>query len=197
MVNNEDTEETFDWDEEQSATALEPRRVIHPREKLTLIQLIKWALGPLKPAKPVYESQQKLFRTPDEWPQNSRYGAKRRAKRIRLRKRLLTIKYSKRIGAAITGIVIVGTLVFWAKFAVVYDIPSYVQVGSFQNVEAYVVYKSWWFGPPSFNLSDFSNLDPTNPELSLILQLDHYRDIITNPNEIVYVMTKNTNNTAK
>ena len=193
-MNNEDTEEIVDWHEKINNTSLGPRRVVHPREKLTLFSLIKWSIGPLKSAKPVYESQQKLFRTPDEVPQKSRYGAKRRAKRIRLRKRLLTIKYSKRIGTAIFGLVILVMVVFWAKFAVIYDIPAYVQVGSLQNVEAYVVYKSWWFGPPSFNLSDFHNLDPINPELSLILQLDHYRDIITNPNEIVFVITKNTNN---
>jgi len=193
-VNNEHIEHIIDDVVRDDATEFKPRRIVYKRPKTTLFSIVKWLLNPLKPATPPSNLKQKQFRSSKEWPLNSRYGAKRRAKRIRLRNQLLTIKYSKRIGVTIFGIIMVGMLAFWAKFALVYNLPAYVQVGSLQNVQAYVVYKSWWFGPPSFNLSDYHNIDPDNPELSLIIQLDRYRDIITNSNEIIYVFPKNTNN---
>ena len=183
--------ETIETDD---TSVLESRRVTHPKEKITLRQLLKWAFGPLASPNPDRGLRIQPFRTPKEWTNNSRYGARRRAKRIRLRNRLLAIKYSKRLGMGLTVLLLAGLLSFWAKFAFVYDLPSFIRVGSLQNVQAYVVYKSWWFGPPSFDLGAYHNLAPDNPELSLILQLDHYRDIITNPNEIVLVFTKNTNN---
>ena len=193
-MNNEHIEHIIDAEIQADVTEFQPRRIIYKRPKTTLFGVVKWLLNPLRPANPPSNLKQKQFRSPKEWPLNSRYGAKRRAKRIRQRNRLLAIKYSKRIGVTIFGIIIFGMLTFWAKFALVYNLPAYVQVGSLQNVQAYVVYKSWWFGPPSFNLSDYRNIDPDNPELSLIIQLDRYRDIITNSNEIIYVFPKNTNN---
>ena len=193
-MNNEHIEHIIDDVVRDDATEFKPRRIVYKRPKTTLFSIVKWLLNPLKPANPPSNLKQKQFRSSKEWPLNSRYGAKRRAKRIRLRNQLLIIKYSKRIGVTIFGVIMVGMLTFWAKFALVYNLPAYVQVGSLQNVQSYVVYKSWWFGPPSFNLSDFHNIDPDNPELSLIIQLDRYRDIITNSNEIIYVFPKNTNN---
>lgn len=171
----------------------QPRSQVHPKEKLTL-RLLVHSFDSIEQPEPAINRKSHRFRTPEEWAGKSRYGAKRRAYRLKVRKRLLFIKYSKRFVYTFLTILLIATLVFWAKFAFVYNIPYYLQSSSFQNVQAYVVYKSWWFGPPSFNLGSYQNLDPADPELSLIQQLERYQDIITNPNEIILIIPKNTNN---
>lgn len=87
----------------------------------------------------------------------------------------------------------VAMLLFWAKFAIVYHLPPYLQQGPLQGAQAYVVFKSWWFGPPSFDLADYPNVNLTNPIHSLAMQLEKYQDIVTNPREIVLVIVRNTN----
>lgn len=178
--------------------SIQPRRLLHKKNKLTIGLELRWMSNPFKMDDKHHNQNARKFRTPSEWPQNSRYGAKRRYNRLKLRKILIFIKITKRIGISLLILTITIMITFWAKFAYVYNIPNNIQIDKLQNsqdVQAYIVYKSWWFGPPFFNLSSYNIQNSSNSETSLIIELNHYQDIITNPNEIIFAIRKNTNNT--
>lgn len=116
----------------------------------------------------------------------------RRRRRARLRRlRMLRALRSARFWArAGTYFVVVLSLAFWAKFAYVYDIPADVRQGVLGSVRSYVVVKSWWFGPPVFDLQSFDpGSDPSSldisPEALLAIRLGRYRSIL-NPSEIIW-----------
>lgn len=77
-------------------------------------------------------------------------------------------------------------IAFWAKFAVVYDIPSYAQRGPLVAVQRYVAVKPWWFGPPVFDLSN-SGATPqqsfyaNHPYQYLLHTLGRYQSVVTSP----------------
>lgn len=81
-------------------------------------------------------------------------------------------------------------IVFWAKFAFVYDIPAGVRQGALVNVSAYVAVKTWWFGPPAFDLGSFlPTYDATRltvgPSTFLAIQLGRYQSIL-DPSGIIW-----------
>lgn len=84
------------------------------------------------------------------------------------------------------------SVVFWAKFAFVYNIPDFAKKGPLTNVTCYVAMKPWWFGPPAFNLNAYVNQDALNvssldnPYSFLLLQLGNYDSIILQP-EFIWV----------
>lgn len=88
------------------------------------------------------------------------------------------------MGAGTVAVVLLAALVFWAKFAVVYNIPPYVRHGVLMHAHAYVVLKSWWFGPPAFNLGQYP-VDANAPWHSLSTDLGRYRGIVADRSEIV------------
>lgn len=167
-------------------SALAPRRVTHPKERITIVWLIRKTVSPLQPAPRPDRKVSPVPRHPEQIVTTTRYGARRRAIRLRMAFRLRVIKVTKRIGYTCLVAIIVMMFSFWAKFAVVYNIPTDLQTGSLQHVQGYIVFKSWWFGPPVFNLRKYTNIDPLNPDASLATDLQNYRDIITNPSEIVW-----------
>ena len=174
----------------EGSVGLAPRRVTHPRERITVIWLIRKAVSPLQPAPRPNRKLSPVHRQPEQIASATRYGARRRAKRLRMAFRLRIIKIAKRVGYSTLTAILAILLTFWAKFAVVYNIPTDLQTGALQHVQEYVVFKSWWFGPPEFNLSEYPNINPLNPRASLATDLQNYRDIITNPNEIVWTWSR-------
>ncbi len=171
-------------------SALEPRRVAHPKERITIMWLIRKALSPLQPAPRPGRKALPAHRQPEQIATTTRYGVRRRAKRLRMLRRLRIIKVAKRAGYSCLATIIVILLLFWAKFAVVYNIPADLQTGVLQHAQGYLVFKSWWFGPPEFNLDKYTNINPLNPQASLAADLQNYQDIITNPGEIVWVWAR-------
>lgn len=111
---------------------------------------------------------------------------KARLRRIRTLRAIRSLRFWSKAGVA--AVCILG-VVFWAKFALVYNIPSYAQRGPLTNVRMYVTSKSWWFGPPVFDLQDTygtsnytGDLFNRDPYLNLVTELGRYQDIILEPN---------------
>ncbi|RIV20125.1 hypothetical protein D2Q93_12050 [Alicyclobacillaceae bacterium I2511] len=113
-----------------------------------------------------------------------------RIRRIRVLRLLLSMRFWMR--TATTFAVLIG-VAFWAKFALVYNIPSYVQQGSLVGVVAYVTVKPWWFGPPVFDLDAYTMGTSagvgTDDYGYLLLRLDRYQSIVTHP-EWVWVLAR-------
>lgn len=162
------------------------RRTRYPKERLRPIHIWYWLLSPLHIR----------LREPSMWPRNryahpadipptSRNRQRRRAKRLRLRRRLRVRRMARRVGIGAGALIFFIALVFWAKFAVVYNVPSFLRHGVLAHAYAYMVFKSWWFGPPIFNLDQYT-LDPTAPLTSLVTQLGRYEGIVTHPSEILF-----------
>jgi hypothetical protein len=112
---------------------------------------------------------------------------KMRTRQIRMLRMLRTVRFWTRF----LIVVVVGLgLIFWSRFAVVYQIPAYAVQGSLQNVSAYVTVKEWWFGPPVFDISAYANsgtmtgeaLD--NPYHFLLSQMGRYQTVLTHPDFI-------------
>jgi hypothetical protein len=82
------------------------------------------------------------------------------------------------------------TFIFWGKFAIVYDVPSYANRGALQNVKVYVTVKSWWFGPPIFDIGHYVSPVVVDAEGQndayrlLIYQLGKYKSVVVQPNFI-------------
>lgn len=81
-------------------------------------------------------------------------------------------------------------IVFWAKFAFVYNIPPGVRQGALLNVSAYIAVKNWWFGPPVFDLGSFlpafsETRLTVGPSTFLAIQLGKYQSIL-HPSVIVW-----------
>ncbi len=113
-----------------------------------------------------------------------------RVRRIRALRLLLSVRFWTRTSTAFAVLLAV---VFWAKFALVYNIPPYAQQGPLAGVVAYVAVKPWWFGPPVFNLGAYTSNPSVEPGTDtyayLLLQLDRYRSIVTQP-DWVWVLTR-------
>ena len=128
----------------------------------------------------------------------------RRAKRLRRRRRrrIRRIRFWRSVQTigfwlnATIGFVCLLAFIFWAKFAFVYDIPTYADQGALQNIDAYITVKPWWFGPPMFDLTSYlqggeEHIDVLNdPYFYLLLRLGSYDDIVLNP-KFIWVMKSN------
>lgn len=181
-------------DTRSAAADLGSRRAAHPKPRYTLMDAGRWLLRPFELAPRVRDDTQSEavrthYRTPQQVRKVSRYGARRRARRLRQMRKLRTILWTKRIGYTLMAVVALSLVAFWAKLAVVYGLPTYLRVGSLADAQAYLVWKDWWFGPTSFNLADYTGIDPVNPLQSLAMQLSAYKDIVTNPQEILFIFT--------
>ncbi|MCY0875472.1 MAG: hypothetical protein OWT28_04280 [Firmicutes bacterium] len=182
-------------EEVSSAVELNSRRVAHPKPRYRPVDVAKWLMRPFelaprsRPGVEVIEKAVRRYRTPAEWRKSSRFGARRRARRLRYRRKLRTILWTKRISYTLVAVILILLVAFWAKLAVVYGLPTYVRIGNLAHARAYLVWKSWWFGPTSFNLADYTGVDPLNPIQSLALQLSEYKDIVTNPQEVLFIFT--------
>lgn len=168
---------------------MESRKIRHRRTPITFSRLLECMFGSLRLKEPLRLRKKNRFVSPRQLPKTSRYRMRRRRLRLRLRRKLQWIKHSKRIGFTFLSVILALCIAFWAKFAIVYHVPVFMQTGRLQGAVAYLVYKSWWFGPPRFDLALYTNIDPENPLQSLALQLQRYQDIVTNPSEILYVWT--------
>ncbi|MCL6516025.1 hypothetical protein [Alicyclobacillus sp.] len=113
----------------------------------------------------------------------------RRRRRLRWMRVLLSLRFWTRTAIVFVFVLAVG---FWAKFAVVYDIPDYARQGVLTGVRAYVTVKPWWFGPPLFDLGDYGPRDAgagdwgANPWRWMVTQLGRYQDVVVHP-QIVWV----------
>lgn len=106
---------------------------------------------------------------------------KRRQSRSRRLRALIGIKFWTRTAV---GLVILLCLVFWAKFAVVYDIPQNLTPSGLSSVSAYVTVKPWWFGPPAFDLlqtEETRNQPYLTPEEALLQGLGPYDAVVLQP----------------
>ncbi len=169
---------------------MQSRKARYRRKPITISRLFEYLFGSLRLKESLSVRKKRQFVRPHQMPKTSRYRTRRRRLRLRLRRKLQWIKYSKRIGYTLLGVTLTLCVAFWAKFAIVYHVPSFMQTGRLQGAVAYLVYKSWWFGPPRFDLAQYTNINPENPLQSLVLQLQRYQDIVTNPSEILYVWTR-------
>lgn len=111
---------------------------------------------------------------------------RQRASRIRMWRTVNSLQFWTR---TLIGFVCVAFLVFWAKFAVVYNIPPTLQKGHLYGMQAYLAEKSWWFGPLAFDLSSYTRqLDPTvatvDPMTGLLESLGQYQTILESPKYI-------------
>jgi hypothetical protein len=170
---------------------LPPRACRHPREPLRAIHVISWLLSPLQ-LKVLQQPalSRRGFTRPRDLPETSRSRRKRRARRLRAL-RLARLALFCRRAAWTLGILAALTLIgFWAKFAVVYGLPDFLKTGPLAHARAYVVFKSWWFGPPSFNLQDYAQTGTGGSLAALEEGLQRYQDIVGDPGEIVYVWSQ-------
>lgn len=114
---------------------------------------------------------------------------KRRQKRARRLRALMGVRFWMR---ATIVIAILLCMVFWAKFALVYDIPEDIHTPGLTNVAAYVTVKPWWFGPPVFDLGQ-TVAERQRPYLSaedaLLQGLGRYSGIVLEP-EYVWILKR-------
>lgn len=167
------------------------RREKFARPPITLSDIAKSVTRSLQPIPRAHVHQTHRFLPPDALPASSRSRVRRRARRLARRRRLRILRAIRRAGGTAIIAVALFIVVFWAKFAIVYHVPAFAQQGNLQGVSAYVAYKSWWFGPPIFNLKDYvvpSSLDPWS---SLLGQLERYRGIIADQGNILFVIRGN------
>ena len=115
---------------------------------------------------------------------------KRRKARVRRIRFWRTIRTARFWGRVSFGAVVLIGIIFWSKFAFVYNIPAYAQKGALENVQAYITVKTWWFGPPVFNLEQYVSQDTLNlqslddPYSYLLLQLGRYDSVVLQPSMI-------------
>ncbi len=105
-----------------------------------------------------------------------------RGLRIRVLKAVRSIRFWIRFTTFVAGLL---SLAFWARFAVVYDIPRYVEQGALANVDMYITVKPWWFGPPLFDLGKYgvSSIKSLTAEPYQVLldQLGNYAAVVESP----------------
>lgn len=106
-----------------------------------------------------------------------------RLQRIRLWK---TIRNARFWGRTALVLVLLCTLVFWSKYAIVYDIPDFAQRSRLAHVQMYVTEKPWWFGPPVFDVSSYGPasdqlVDNTTAYSLLLDKLGRYQDVLLYP----------------
>lgn len=105
-----------------------------------------------------------------------------RVRRIRVLKAVRSIRFWIRFTTFVAGFL---TLAFWARFAVVYDIPPYAERGALADVDMYITVKPWWFGPPLFDLGKYAvsstkSLSP-QPYQVLLDELGKYAAVVESP----------------
>ncbi|KUO96553.1 hypothetical protein [Ferroacidibacillus organovorans] len=168
------------------------RKEAHPKERITPLFILKWLFSPLQPAprNKVQNKLRKSFATPRQKKKASRSGARRRKRRLRIRRLLLFKKYLIQTSVTITLIVVIAVVSFWAKFAVVTHIPEFFRQGILLHARAYIVLKSWWFGPPYFSLSAYLSGTGGDTMSNLEQQLGIYAEIVRNPNEILWIFQR-------
>ncbi|MCI0183305.1 MAG: hypothetical protein OWR52_10995 [Acidibacillus sp.] len=168
------------------------RRMAHKKPRLTFMWVIAYLLSPLAPSPKVVEYfHANAVKAPRQREYLGRSSSVRRGRRLRKLRWLRFVRGMRRAVYMTVFLMIVVTVSFWAKCAVVYDVPAYMQVGQLTHAQAYVVYKPWWFGPPLFNLAKYPVLNPMNPEQSLAMQLQQYSEIVDNPTILYVVVPKN------
>lgn len=164
-----------------------PRSVRHAKRPRPIRDGFRRLGEALQPAPRPGRVRRKRPLRPRELTRTSRSRIRRRERRIRFcRMRRIRRAVLRTFYFAVTSFALV-LLVFWAKFAIVYGVPVFLDQGSLSGASAYVVLKSWWFGPPLFNLSEFVVPGALNQAHALANQLGRYAEIVTNPGEIVYV----------
>lgn len=84
------------------------------------------------------------------------------------------------------GVAVVTATAFWARFALIYHLPPYLQQGTLLHVSAYVALKPWWFGPSVFNLAQYTPQPSSDSVQGLAAALGNYRDIIVRLANIVF-----------
>jgi hypothetical protein len=105
-----------------------------------------------------------------------------RLRRLRRLRALRSLRFWTRAGACLA---VLAAVTFWARFAVVCDIPPALREGPLAQVRAYVTVKPWWFGPPVFDirytLRSFGGdaVVPTTAEVEDAL--GPYRSVFTDP----------------
>ncbi|GMA57342.1 hypothetical protein C7445_11535 [Alicyclobacillus sacchari] len=117
---------------------------------------------------------------------------RRRRRRARLRRvkawrALRSLQFWTRTAIALVLLLL---FAFWARFAYVYDIPSYAASVLPPHIRAYVTVKPWWFGPPVFDLGlyapDVGGGAIPDPYAVLLYKLGQYAPILTHP-QIIWV----------
>ncbi|GGI95181.1 hypothetical protein GCM10010885_00990 [Alicyclobacillus cellulosilyticus] len=109
-----------------------------------------------------------------------------RLRRIKAARALRSVQFWTRAALFLAGLAAVA---FWAKFALVYDIPLYARQGLLAGVRAYVTSKPWWFGPPVFDLAAYQPQDNlpavvSNPYTLLLSRLGRYQAVVTAPHMV-------------
>lgn len=107
----------------------------------------------------------------------------RRVARIRMWRAVQSLQFWAK---TLVIFVFLACIAFWAKFAVVYNIPAYAERGLLYGISAYVSEKSWWFGPLAFNIGSYSaSADPVtitvDPVTGLVGSLGQYQTILVDP----------------
>ena len=186
-------------DEEEKYTeipsAMPPRKNVHRRPPFSWRKVFEKMFGSLRLNPEIKASiRHEPLRKPSEIEPTSRNRLRRRKRRLRLRRHLRMVKITKRITYTTLIVCAVVVVTFWAKFAIVYHVPSFMQTGKLQSASAYLVVKSWWFGPTFIDLNPYvqgslssGNLAIETPIQSLVGQLGNYQDIVTNHKEILFV----------
>lgn len=114
---------------------------------------------------------------------------RRRVRRLRAYQSLRSLQFWMRV----LMIVAIGLCIaFWARFAFVYDIPSYAEAALPGHIRAYVTVKPWWFGPPVFDIRHYAATGGlytyvSNPTTYLYYKLGHYAAVLQHP-QFVWVL---------
>ena len=130
-----------------------------------------------------------IYQSRRQYQASLRRRQKRRQARIRRLQAIMGVRFWTRT-AMIIGIGI--CVVFWAKFAFVYDIPADIELPGLSNLSAYVTLKPWWFGPPAFDLlqTETSDLQPfLTPDDSLLQGLGRYSAVVLQP-DFIWVLKR-------
>lgn len=91
----------------------------------------------------------------------------------------------------VIGAPVFAAIVFWAKFALVYNIPDFVKTSPVADgAYAYICYKSWTFGPPMFSLKDNLSTAGKQDLNGLNTSLGDYKEIVEKPIWVVYRFKK-------
>jgi len=115
--------------------------------------------------------------------QRRRRRRQARVRRLRLFRGIRTAKFWSQFTTFMMGLLLV---TFWAKFAVVYNIPDYAKRGPLVGVQAYVAVKPWWFGPPMFDVEGYAwppeqGLSLEDPYQYLLQSLGRYQGVLLQP----------------
>ena len=106
-----------------------------------------------------------------------------RLRRIRMLRAVRSLTFWSRSALGLAALM---AMAFWARFAVVFDIPPSLQTGPLSRVRAYVVVKPWWFGPPAFDIAQTVREDGGNTTVPSFTRVADapgpYQDVWSDPN---------------